>query len=199
MSATDDAELARRVEAIEQLLVEKRWLRRESIDAVVKYYETSVGPMNGARLVARAWTDPAFRSALLDDATKAAAQLGIGGPQGEHLRAVENGPGMHHVVVCTLCSCYPWPVLGLPPSWYKSAEYRSRMVREPRKVLAEMGLTLAEDVTLTVWDSSAEIRYFVLPQRPPGTEGLPAAELEKWVTRDSMIGVGLPTRPEGTR
>ena len=195
MTTDDDSLYALRIEAIESLLVDKGYLERASIDAVVRHYETSVGPMNGAKIVARAWTDAAYRARLLDDATAAAAELGFGGPQGEHLRAVANEARVHNVVVCTLCSCYPWPVLGLPPAWYKSTEYRARMVREPRRVLNEMSLALGDDVELRVWDSSAEIRYFVLPEQPREIEGASVDELQRWITRDSLIGVGLPRRP----
>jgi nitrile hydratase len=168
-----------------------------AIEAIVRHYEQDVGPMNGARVVARAWADPAYRTRLLADATQAIAEFGFAGPQGEHMVAVENGPRVHNVVVCTLCSCYPWPVLGLPPSWYKDPAYRSRIVREPRRVLAEMGLTIAEDVEVRVWDSSAEIRYLVLPERPGGTDGWDEARLATLVTRDAMIGVARAATPAG--
>ncbi len=184
-----------RIAALEALLEEKGLLQRGVVDEIVRRYEEDIGPMNGARVVARAWTDPAYKRRLLDDATAAVAELGFGGAQTEHLVAVENVPGVHNVVVCTLCSCYPWGVLGLPPSWYKSPEYRSRVVREPRAVLREFGLELADGVEVRVWDSSAEVRYLVLPERPPGSEGLDEAELARWVTRDAMIGVALPSRP----
>jgi len=186
---------ALRAEALESLLLEKGLVQPETIDAVVRHYEQDVGPMNGAKVVARAWTDPAYKRRLLENGTAAIAELGFGGPQGEHIVVVENTPAVHNVVVCTLCSCYPWPVLGLPPSWYKSPAYRSRVVREPRAVLAEMGLVLGPDVEIRVWDSSSEVRYLVLPQRPAGTEGLREAELAAWVNRDSMIGVSQPTPP----
>ena len=189
-------ELAVRVEAVESLLIEKGLVDPDAIDDVVEYYETSVGPLNGAKVVARAWSDPAYRQRLLSDGTSAIAELGFGGAEGQMIRAVENTPGVHNVVVCTLCSCYPWPVLGLPPSWYKSPEYRSRMVAEPRKVLREMGLALPQDIRIRVWDSSAEARYMVLPERPPGTDELSAEELVPLVTRDSMIGVGQPLSPD---
>ncbi|HVF33392.1 MAG TPA: nitrile hydratase subunit alpha [Acidimicrobiales bacterium] len=178
-----------RVAALEELLVEKGVVRREDIDAFVQTYEHDLGPLNGAKVVARAWTDPDYRSRLLADGTRAIHELGFGGPEGDHLIVVENTDEVHHVVVCTLCSCYPWPVLGLPPEWYKSAPYRSRVVREPRVVLAEMGCELPDGVRVEVWDSSAEARYLVLPQRPVGTEGLGEAELAALVTRDHMIGV----------
>jgi nitrile hydratase len=180
---------ALRVEALESLLTEKGLVDAELIDGIVNAYEHDVGPMNGARVVARAWTEPDYKRRLLDDATAAIAELGFGGPQGEHLVAVENTQTVHNVVVCTLCSCYPWPVLGLPPSWYKDPAYRSRVVREPRAVLAEMGLALPDGVEVRVWDSSAEIRYLVLPERPVGTEDLNVEDLAALVTRDSMIGV----------
>jgi nitrile hydratase len=190
-------ELAVRVEAVESLLVEKGLVDPRVVDEVIEHYETSVGPLNGAQVVARAWSDPAYRQRLLTDGTSAVAELGFGGAEGQMIVAVENTPEVHNVVVCTLCSCYPWPVLGLPPSWYKSPEYRSRMVAEPRKVLAEMGLDLPADTRIRVWDSSAEARYMVLPERPPGTEAMNAEQLAELVTRDSMIGVGLPLSPDG--
>ncbi len=181
--------LALRAEALESLLSEQGLVSAEAVDAVVRQFEQDVGPMNGARVVAHAWVDAGFKERLLADATAAIAELGFGGPQGERMVAVENTPAVHNVVVCTLCSCYPWPVLGLPPAWYKDPAYRSRVVREPRKVLAEFGLELAEDVEIRVWDSSAEIRYLVLPERPPGTEGLDEDALAARVHRDAMIGV----------
>jgi nitrile hydratase len=193
MSRAGDPEI--RTEALEALLVERGTLTREAIDAVIAHFETEVGPMNGARVVARAWVDPAYRARLLADGTAAIAELGFAGPQGEQLVVVENAPNRHNVVVCTLCSCYPWPVLGLPPTWYKSPEYRARVVREPRRVLSELGLSLAEEVEIRVWDSSAEVRYLVLPQRPPGTETLSEEELAALVTRDAMIGVARVTAP----
>jgi len=179
----------RRAEALEALLRKRGAITGATIDAIVRHYEQDVGPLNGARVVARAWLDPGYKRRLLADGTAAIAELGYGGPQSEHMVVVENTPSVHNVVVCTLCSCYPWPVLGLPPSWYKSPEYRSRVVREPRRVLAELGLALDPDVEIRVWDSSAEIRYLVLPERPPGTEGLDEAQLAALVTRDAMIGV----------
>src|SRR4051794_14116406 len=178
-----------RVAAIEDLLVEQGYLTRETIDGFIKAYETDIGPLNGAKVVARAWTDPAYKERLLADGTSAVAELGFGGAEGGHLVVVENTDEVHHVIVCTLCSCYPWPVLGLPPDWYKSAPYRSRVVREPRVVLAEMGCDVPDDVRIEVWDSSAEARYLVLPQRPPGTDDLTEDELVPLVTRDHMIGV----------
>jgi len=181
-----------RAQALEQLLEEKGLIPPGFIDAVITAYEKDIGPMNGARVVARAWVDPAYRARLLADGTAAIAELGFGGPEGEHLRVVENTPTVHNVVVCTLCSCYPWPVLGLPPTWYKSAPYRARMVREPRALLGEMGLALPASVEIRVWDSSAEIRYMVLPERPAGSEKLSEAELAALVTRDAMIGTARP-------
>jgi nitrile hydratase len=189
-------DLAVRVEAVETLLAEKGLVDPSAIDDVIEHYEHHVGPLNGAKVVARAWTDPAYRQRLLADATSAVAELGFGGAEGQLIIAVENTPSVHHVVVCTLCSCYPWPVLGLPPRWYKSPEYRSRMVAEPRKALREMGLDLPDQVRIRVWDSSAEARYMVLPERPGGTDGMDAAQLTKLVTRDSMIGVGWPLSPD---
>ncbi len=177
-----------RARALEELLKEKGLIQEGFIDAVVSAYENDIGPMNGARVVARAWTDPAYKARLLANGTAAIAELGFGGPEGEHLVVVENTSAIHNVVVCTLCSCYPWPVLGLPPNWYKSPPYRSRMVREPRVLLREMGLDLPESIEIRVWDSSAEIRYMVLPQRPPGIESQSQEQLAGLVTRDAMIG-----------
>jgi nitrile hydratase len=187
--ARELSEAERRVAAIESLLVEKGLVTSDAIDAIVETYEQDVGPLNGAKVVARAWSDDAYRGGLLADGTQAIAELGFGGAEGEHIVVLENTPEVHNVVVCTLCSCYPWPVLGLPPRWYKSFAYRSRMVREPRAVLAEFGTTIPDDVELRVWDSSAEIRYLVLPLRPPEAAGRPADELVPLVTRDHMIGV----------
>ena len=187
---------ALRIEALENLLAEKGLLAPAAVDAIIERYEQEIGPLNGARVVARAWTDPAYKRRLLDDGTAAVAELGFGGPQGEHLVVVENGPRVHNVVVCTLCSCYPWPVLGLPPAWYKSPAYRSRVVREPRVVLREMGLEIDESVEIRVWDSSAEVRYLVLPERPAAAANLDEAALADWVTRDAMIGVGKPQAPQ---
>jgi len=181
--------IAVRVEALESVLVERGLLDAKAIDTIIEHYERDVGPLNGAKVVARAWTDDAYRARLFANGTKAVAELGYGGVEGADIRVLENTDEVHNVVVCTLCSCYPWPVLGLPPSWYKSDAYRSRMVVEPRAVLAEMGLDVPADVRIRVWDSSAEARYMVLPQRPPGTDGWSAAELVPLVTRDSMIGV----------
>ncbi len=192
---TDDSrdsrhpDLPLRVEALEGLLQEKGLIDTAAVDDMIRAFEQDVGPMNGARVVARAWVDPEYRRRLLADGTAAIEELGIGGPQAEHMVVVENTPKVHNVVVCTLCSCYPWAVLGLPPSWYKSPAYRSRVVLEPRRVLAEMGLGLSEDSEVRVWDSSAEVRYLVLPQRPPGTDSLGEDELADLVTRDAMIGV----------
>ncbi len=185
-------EVEARARAIEDLLVEKGVVQREVIDTIVAAYENDIGPLNGAKVVARAWCDPDYKQRLLENGTAAIAELGFGGPEGEHLVVVENRPGVHNVVVCTLCSCYPWPVLGLPPTWYKSAAYRSRVVREPRVVLREMGLELPPDTEIRVWDSSAEVRYMVLPERPAGTEGLDEEQLAKLVTRDAMIGTARP-------
>jgi nitrile hydratase len=192
-------DVALRVKALESLLVEKGLVDAAAVDAIVDVYENKVGPRNGARVVARAWVDPAYKKRLLTDATAAIAELGYGGAQGDHMVVVENGPRVHNVIVCTLCSCYPWPTLGLPPTWYKSAPYRSRVVIDPRGVLREFGVELGEDVELRVWDSTAELRYLVLPQRPPGTDGMSADELAELVTRDSMIGAGLVQPPGGRR
>lgn len=178
-----------RVEALEALLIDKGIVNASELDSVVEYFEQDVGPMNGARVVARAWIDPDYKARLLADATAAIAELGFGGPEGDHMVVVENTPAVHNVVVCTLCSCYPWPVLGLPPTWYKSAPYRSRVVREPRVVLAEMGCVIPTDVEIRVWDSSAEIRYLVLPIRPDHTDNHDESQLAELVTRDAMIGV----------
>jgi nitrile hydratase len=185
-------ERALRAEALEHLLTEKRLLDSAAVDAIVRHYEEDVGPMNGARVVARAWVDPAYRARLLADGRAAIGELGVSGAQVEHLVVVENTPSVHNVVVCTLCSCYPWAVLGLPPGWYKSPEYRSRIVREPRTVLAEMGLPLDETIEIRCWDSSAEVRYMVLPERPRGSEDLGEEQLARLVTRDCMIGVAKP-------
>jgi nitrile hydratase subunit alpha len=189
------SEMDLRVRALESLLVEKGYVDPAALDRVIDTYETKIGPRNGARVVAKAWVDPAFRAWLLADASAAIASLGFTGRQGEHMIALENTPRVHNMVVCTLCSCYPWPVLGLPPVWYKSAPYRSRAVIDPRGVLREFGVTLPEDVEVRVWDSTAEVRYLVLPQRPAGTEGWSEDRLADLVTRDSMIGTGLPRTP----
>lgn len=188
---------ALRTQAIESLLIEKGLLASDVIDRVVAIYEKEVGPLNGAKVTARAWCDPAYKRRLLKDATAAIAELGFGGIQGEHMMVIENTPSVHNVVCCTLCSCYPWPVLGLPPAWYKSLAYRSRIVREPRAVLREFGLELPEPVEVRVWDSSAEMRYMVLPERPPGTATMSEAELAAMVTRDALIGVAKVTAPRG--
>ena len=180
-----------RTEALEQLLVERGLVDPTVMDKFISTYETDVGPLNGAKVVARAWTDPDYKARLLADGTGAIGELGFKGPQGEHMVVLENTDTVHNVVVCTLCSCYPWPVLGLPPTWYKDPAYRSRVVREPRKVLSEMGLDVAEDVEIRVWDSSSEVRYLVLPQRPAGTDDLAEEDLVPLVTRDSMVGVAL--------
>ena len=185
------SELQIRVRALESVLIEGGYVDPAALDALIETYETQVGPHNGARVVARAWTDPGYRERLFDDATAAIAELGYGGRQGEHMVALENTPETHNMVVCTLCSCYPWPVLGLPPVWYKSAPYRSRVVSDPRSVLADFGVILDLDVTVRVWDSTAEIRYLVVPMRPAGTEGWSEERLASIVTRDSMIGTGV--------
>jgi nitrile hydratase subunit alpha len=186
---------ALRAEALEQLLTERGLIDPKAINEIVTTYETNVGPLNGAKVVARAWTDPQYRQRLLEDGTAAIKELGFSGRQGEHIVVVENTATSHNVVVCTLCSCYPWPVLGLPPSWYKDPAYRSRMVREPRTVLAEMGLELAGDVQITVRDSTSEVRWLVLPERPAGTEHLTEEELVLLVTRDAMVGVAKVEAP----
>lgn len=184
-----------RVRALESVLTQKGYIDPAALDALIDTYQTRVGPRNGARVVARAWVDPAFRQWLLADATAAIASLGYTGRQGEHMVAVENTDELHHMVVCTLCSCYPWPVLGLPPTWYKSAPYRSRVVKDPRGVLADFGTTLPEATRIRVWDSTAEVRYLVIPQRPAGTESLGEDELAALVSRDSMIGTRLVELP----
>lgn len=185
----ETASLEARTQRIESLLVEKGLLTSAALDRMVDIFENDLGPMNGARVVARAWTDPSYKQRLLDDATAAIAELGFSGLQGEHMVVVENTATVHNVVVCTLCSCYPWPVLGLPPSWYKDAPYRSRVVIEPRRVLAEFGTELSDEVEVRVWDSSAEVRYLVLPERPVGSENLDEEQLAALVSRDAMIGV----------
>jgi nitrile hydratase len=179
---------ALRVKALESLLVEKGLVDPAALDAIIDYYENKVGPRNGAHVVARAWTDPVFKARLLADATSAIAEFGYTGFQGEHMVAVENTPTVHNIIVCTLCSCYPWPVLGLPPNWYKSAAYRSRAVIEPRAVLREFGLDLPDSVEVRVWDSTAEVRYLVVPERPAGTENMSEDQLAALVTRDAMVG-----------
>ena len=189
------SDLELRVRALESLLTEKGLVDPKSLDYLVDLYETKVGPRNGAQVVAKAWADPAYKAWLLEDATAAIASLGFVGRQGEHMVVVENTPTVHNLVVCTLCSCYPWPVLGLPPVWYKATPYRSRAVIDPRGVMREFGLDLPEDVEVRVWDSTSEVRYLVLPERPPGTEGMSEAELAELVTRDSMIGVTRAASP----
>jgi nitrile hydratase len=181
-----------RAEALEALLTEKGLIATDAVDAVVDMFQNEVGPQNGARMVARAWVDPDYKERMLANGSAAAAEFGYGGYEGEHLRVVENRPGLHNAIVCTLCSCYPWPVLGIPPVWYKSASYRARVVREPRAVLAEFGLELPDDTEIQVWDSSAEMRYLVLPMRPEGSEEMSEQELAELVTRDCMIGVAVP-------
>jgi nitrile hydratase len=190
------SEIELRVRALESILVEKGYVDPAAIDVLVETYETKIGPRNGAKVVAKAWTDPAYREWLLRDATAAIASLGFSGRQGEHMVAVENSGQEHNMVVCTLCSCYPWPVLGLPPVWYKSAPYRSRAVIDPRGVLEEFGVELPPGTRIRVWDSTAEVRYLVVPMRPGGTEGWSEEELADLVTRDSMIGVGLALGPD---
>jgi nitrile hydratase len=180
---------ALRAEALESLLLERGLIDSKTVDTFIRTYETAVGPMNGARVVAKAWTDPEYKRWLLEDGSAAIASLGFTGPQGEHMVVVENTPTVHNVVVCTLCSCYPWPVLGLPPSWYKDPAYRARVVKEPRAVLAEWGTELAPDVDVRVHDSSSEVRYLVLPERPAGTGSMSEEELAALVTRDAMVGV----------
>ena len=186
---------ALRAEALEQLLTERSLIDPNVVDGLITEYETNVGPLNGAKVVAKAWTDPEYRRRLLEDGTAAIKELGFTGPQGEHIVVVENTPTTHHVVVCTLCSCYPWPVLGLPPSWYKDPAYRSRVVKEPRAVLSEMGLDLPQDVQIIVHDSTSEVRWLVLPERPQGTEHLTEEQLVPLVTRDAMVGVAQVETP----
>src|SRR6185295_5804711 len=187
-----------RVRALQTVLAQKGYIDPAALDVVIDTYQTRIGPRNGARVVARAWVDPAYRRWLLDDASAAIASLGYTGRQGEHMIAVENTATRHNLVVCTLCSCYPWPVLGLPPTWYKSAPYRSRAVIDPRGVLREFGVTLADDVQVRVWDSTAEIRYLVLPERPPGTEKMTEDALAALVTRNAMVGVAKVAGRRGT-
>ncbi len=190
------SDLELRVKALESLLVEKGLVNPETLNTIIETYEHKVGPRNGAHVIAKAWTDPEFKQALMTDATEAVASLGYCGRQGEHLKVVENTDDTHNLVVCTLCSCYPWTVLGLPPAWYKSAPYRSRAVSAPREVLSEFGTNLDEDKKIRVWDSTSEMRYLVLPQRPPGTEGWSESDLQALVSRNSMIGVELARAPE---
>lgn len=184
-------EMDLKVRTLESLLVDKGYITSEALDEIVETYETKVGPRNGAQVVAKAWNDPEFKMRLLEDATSAIAELGFSGRQGEHMRVVENTPEVHNMVVCTLCSCYPWSVLGLPPVWYKSAPYRSRAVSDPEGVLAEFGVTLPDGKHIRVWDSTAEMRYLVIPERPENTDGWSEKQLSELVTRDSMIGTGL--------
>jgi nitrile hydratase len=196
--ADDHSELGEmdlRVRALQTVLAQKGYIDPAALDELIDTYQTRIGPRNGAQVVARAWSDPAYLDWLLRDATAAIASLGYTGRQGEHMVAVANTPTQHNMVVCTLCSCYPWPVLGLPPTWYKSAPYRSRVVKDPHGVLSDFGVTLPAGTDVRVWDSTAEVRYLVIPQRPPGTEGLSVAQLAELVTRDSMIGTGLPRQP----
>ncbi|MFZ0607479.1 MAG: nitrile hydratase subunit alpha [Xanthobacteraceae bacterium] len=194
--ASELSEMQLRVRALETVLAEKGYIDPAAIDVIIEAYETKVGPHNGARVVAKAWSDPAFKTALLANASKAVVELGLMNRVGDHLIAVENTPKLHNMIVCTLCSCYPWEVLGLPPVWYKSAPYRSRAVNEPRGVLADFGVTLPPDTDIRVWDSTAETRFMVLPMRPAGTDGWDEEQLAALVTRDSMIGTGLAKNPK---
>jgi len=184
-----------RIAAIEAVLVEKGVLDVEAVDQIVAHFEENLGPMNGAKVIAKAWTDPEYRTRLLTDGTAAIAELGFGGPEGEHVVVLENTADVHNLVVCTLCSCYPWEMLGLPPVWYKASPYRSRAVKDPRGVLADFDVTLPKDMEIRVWDSTAETRFLVLPMRPAGTEGWSEEQLADLVTRDSMIGTGFPRTP----
>ena len=195
----EPGEMELRVRALQTVLSQKGYIDPAALDVLIDTYQTKIGPRNGARVVARAWVDPAFRRWLLSDATGAVASLGYSGRQGEHLVAVENTESCHNMVVCTLCSCYPWPVLGLPPAWYKSAPYRARAVNDPRGVLADFGVTLPESTRIRVWDSTAEVRYLVIPRQPDGSEGLGEAQLAALVTRESMIGTGFPKDPAAVR
>src|SRR5437868_10091025 len=192
---SDLSETELRVRALETILTEKGYVDPAALDLLIETYENKVGPRNGARVVARAWADPDYRTRLLHDATPAIRELGYAGRQGEHIVAVENTPDTHNMIVCTLCSCYPWPILGLPPVWYKSAPYRSRAVNDPRGVLHDFGVTLPDTTKIRVWDSTAEIRYLVLPMQPAGTRSWSEDKLADLVTRDSMIGTGLPKQP----
>ena len=187
--------VALRTEALESILLERELVDPKVMDTYIRMYESDIGPLNGAKVVARAWVDPEYKARLLEEGTSAVAELGYKGPQGEHIVVVENTPTQHNAVVCTLCSCYPWPLLGLPPTWYKDPAYRSRIVREPRALLAEMGLSLGDDVEIRVWDSSSEVRYLVLPERPAGTESLSEEELAALVTRDAMAGIAKVAGP----
>ena len=195
LTVNDHIPIQIRTEALENLLVERGLIDRAVMDNFIKTYEQDVGPLNGAKVVAKAWTDPEYKQRLLDNGTTAVAELGFKGPQGEHIVVVENTEDTHNVVVCTLCSCYPWPLLGLPPAWYKDPAYRSRVVKEPRQVLSEMGLDVPESRQVKVWDSSSEVRFFVLPERPAGTEALSEDELVPLVTRDAMVGVAVVSSP----
>ncbi len=194
-TAAETEELEERTRKLEDLLIAKGYVEKTTLNKLVDLYENDIGPLNGAKVVARAWTDTDFKDRLLADATAAIAELGFGGLQGEHMVAVENTPNVHNIVVCSLCSCYPWPILGLPPNWYKDPSYRSRAPIDPRGVLRELGLNVLESVEVRVWDSSAEIRYFVLPERPLGTNEWTEEELTVLVTRDSMIGVAVAEPP----
>ena len=191
------AEPALRVKALETILLEKGLLDQQAVDAIIDEYEKRIGPQIGAKIVARAWSDPAFKSTLIADSETVLSEAGLAGRQGEHVVVVENTDKVHNLVVCTLCSCYPWPLLGVPPAWYKSDAYRSRAVSEPRKILSEFGVDIPKSQSVRVWDSTAEIRYLVLPLQPKDSIGLPVPELATWVTRNSMIGTGLPLRPVG--
>jgi len=191
-----EMDAALRTKALEALLVEKGLITTDVIDEIVRLYEQDIGPLNGAKVVAKAWTDPAYKQRLLEDGTAAVAELGFSGKQGAEIVVLENTPTVHNVVVCTLCSCYPWPILGLPPTWYKSFAYRSRVVREPRGVLREFGLELPDSIEVRVWDSTSEVRYMVLPERPAGTEHLSEEQLIPLVTRDTMIGVSKVESPQ---
>jgi nitrile hydratase len=193
------SELELRVKALESLLVERQIVEAAALDAIVDAYENKIGPRNGAAVVARAWVDPEYKARLFSDSTAAIAELGFSGVQGEDIAVVENTPAVHNMIVCTLCSCYPWPTLGLPPTWYKAAPYRSRAVIDPRGVLKELGLDVPADKEVRVWDSTAEVRYMVLPERPSGTDGWNEAQLMELITRDSMIGTGFPKSPSITR
>jgi len=196
-SAADTEALAERTRKLEELLIGKGLVVKETLDKLVDLYENDIGPLNGAHVVARAWTDPAYKERLMTDATAAIGELGFGGIQGEHMVVVENTPDTHNMVVCSLCSCYPWPVLGLPPTWYKDPSYRSRAPIDPRGVLQEFGVEIAETVEVRVWDSSAEVRYLVLPERPAGTDDWPEEKLVELISRDAMIGVATIDEPAG--
>ena len=193
------SEMDLRVRALETVLAQKGYVESAALDAIIDTYQTKIGPRNGAQVVARAWSNPEFREWLLRDASAAIASLGYSGRQGEHMIALENTNARHNIVVCTLCSCYPWPVLGLPPTWYKSAPYRSRVVKDPRGVLADFGVILPDQTEIRVWDSTAEVRYLVIPMRPAGTENFDEAQLASLVTRDSMIGTGLARSPSSSK